>query len=79
MAKSSAVKNIENALNQGQLSIKDPATGYLYSFHARCPKDRTLSPVYRVNRANAAIKQIIFRCPVCRGQFEAGPAGIILK
>ena len=79
MAKTASVKNIESALARGQLSIKDPKTGYYYTFHARCPKDKSLSPVYRVNKANAVITQLIFRCPVCQAQFEAAPADMVLK
>ncbi len=79
MARESSAKRIENALARGQLNVKDPQTGYLYTFHARCPKDRSLSAVYRVNRANEAITEVIFRCPVCREQFAAAPANMVLK
>lgn len=79
MPKAASVKQIERALSLGQLSIKDPETGYLYSFHARCPRDKALSAVYRVNRANEMITEVIFRCPVCREQFQATSAEIVLK
>ncbi len=79
MAKESELHRIKEMLSRGQLSIPDPVTGFHRSLYARCPKRRHGSPVHRTERSGIAITRVVFRCPICGEDFDAGVDRMFLR
>ena len=70
---------VRRALQAGQITVLDPATGYNRSMHANCPGDDTPAGVYMTTRQGGGISAVTFRCPSCGRHFAAGPEEIYLR
>ncbi len=73
------VEAVRKALQAGQITVPDPATGYNRSMHANCPDDDTPAGIYMTTRQGGAISEVTFRCPACGRHFTAGPEEIYLR
>ena len=73
------VEAVRRALQAGQITVLDPATGYHRSMHANCPGDGTPAGVYMTTKQEGAISTVTFRCPTCGRHFVAGPEEIYLR
>lgn len=78
MAKKGELRRIREMLSRGQLSIPDPATGFHHSLYARCPEHGHHSLVHRIDRSGIAITRVVFRCPICNEDFDAGADRMLL-
>ncbi len=81
MTEGNEVEQIRHMLSLGHLFIADPDTGYHRSPYARCPNDGSDSSVTHVDRSGLAksITRVVFHCPVCSQQFDAGPEDMFLR
>jgi hypothetical protein len=81
MTGESEVEQIRHMLSLGHLFIADPVTGYHRSPYAHCPNDGSDSSVTHVDRSGWAksITRVVFHCPVCSRQFDAGPEDMFLR
>jgi hypothetical protein len=81
MIKEKEVEQIRDMLSQSHLFITDPATGYHRSPYARCPNDGNDSSVTHVDRRgwSKSIIRVVFQCPVCSRQFDAGSEDMFLR
>ena len=81
MTGESEVEQIRHMLSLGHLFVADPVTGYHHSPYARCPNDGSDSSVTHVDRSGWAksITRVVFHCPVCSQQFDAGPKDMFLR
>jgi hypothetical protein len=79
MAKKGELRRIKEMLSRGQLSIPDPATGFHHSLYACCSKRGHESPVHRIERSGTAITRVVFRCPICSEDFDAGVDSMFLR
>jgi len=72
-------QRIKEMLSRGQLSIPDPTTGFHHSLCARCPKCGHDSSVHRIERSGMPIIRVVFRCPICGEDFDAGVDSMFLR
>ncbi len=79
MTRTSDLKQIRQMLSAGHVTVPDSATGYHRALYARCPKDGHRSSVHRIDRSGVAITRVVFRCPVCSGQFDVPPENMLLR
>lgn len=79
MSTQTELERIKDMLCRGQLSVRDPATGFYHYLYARCPKSGHESPVHRVDKSGVAITRVVFRCPVCGWDFAAGAEEMFLR
>ncbi len=79
MSTQTELQRIKDMLCRGQLSVRDPATGLYHYLYARCPKSGHESPVHRVDKSGVAIIRVVFRCPVCGWDFDAGAEDMFLR
>jgi hypothetical protein len=79
MAEKNVLELIRQALSAGHLTVPDKITGYHRFLYARCPKDRSASPVHRIDRSAMSITRVVFRCPVCGEHFDAAPEKMFLR
>ena len=79
MGTKSEVNQIKQALSAGHLTVQDKTTGYNLSIYACCPDGGHESPVHRIERSGASISRVIFRCPICSGQFDTTPENMFLR
>ena len=79
MPHSSDLEQIKQVLLVGRLTVLDSATGYQRSLYASCPTDDHDSPVYRTEKSGEAITRVVFRCPICSGQFDVTPEHMFLR
>lgn len=73
------VEAVRRALEAGQISVLDPATGYHRSMHADCPVDGASAGVYMTTKQGGAISALTFRCPSCGSHFTASPEDVYLR
>ncbi len=62
---------INRMFEQGQITIIDSETGYRFTITAKCPKDGYFASIFKIERREQALSNIIFECPICFHQFEA--------
>ncbi len=79
MGQKKELGQIKQMLSAGRLTIPDLTTGYHRSLYACCPEDGNDSPVHRIDRSGEAITQVVFRCPICSGQFSTAPENMFLR
>ena len=79
MGTKSEINLIKQALSAGHLTVPDKTTGYHRSIYSCCPSEGHESPIYRIERSGNSISRVIFRCPICSGQFDAMPKNMFLR
>lgn len=75
-------KRIKNMLTNGEVTFKDPESGYRYTLYANCPNDGSSASVARIskeNRTGSSVTNIIFKCPICGNLFEGKEGDISLR
>ncbi len=79
IGQTSELEKIKQMLSAGQLTVRDPATGYHRALYTHCPEDGYDSSVYRIERSGEAITRVIFRCPICGTQFDTVPEKMFIR
>ena len=70
---------VRRALQAGQITVLDPATGYHRSMHSDCPVDGTAAGIYMTTKQGGVISAVTFRCPACGRHYTAQPEDIYLR
>ena len=62
----------------GEITMRDPKSGYRYSLAAICPKDGSISYVKLFDKSGQALSRVIFECSTCFDHFEARTKDIMV-
>jgi hypothetical protein len=82
MEKIKDTQRIKQILEKGEVTFKDPETGYKYKLCAVCPVDDhecSLANFEKEIGTASKIIRVTFYCPICNTRFDAGPDDLFLR
>jgi len=82
MEKIQDTQRINQILQKGDITFRDPDSGYRYSLCAVCPNDGNECSITSYERKGgelSSITRVTYYCPICNNRFDAKPEDMFLR